>query len=82
MQILSAVTFCRILYSTGGGSNPDLIETGIKADSRFHGPRRTHQKLSLFQLFSILKKICLLLKKDCVLLIDEVDSASNNQVFS
>lgn len=43
--------------------------------------KEIHEKFTLRSLFGILSKICALMDKPVVLLIDEVDSATNNQVF-
>ena len=75
-----SVGFCTALEE---GFNPNLIETGIKTLTAGLMDRAedTSKSFRLFQLFSILKKICAASEKKIVLLIDEVDSASNNQVF-
>ena len=68
-----AESFCFLFEMTDtNGELDELLAAMQKAAS---------EKIKLVQLFRFLAKICKAADKPIVLLIDEVDSASNNQVF-
>lgn len=62
------------------------IRTGCGKDESFLSPleqalQKEPEKIELFELFLYLSQVCANAPKPLVLLIDEVDAASNNQVF-
>ncbi len=70
--------FCRLLIKETllGLPVPDAVEDKIES-----GAQDPENLTSLGQLFDILTEWCAFSEKPIVLLIDEVDSATNNQVF-
>lgn len=77
-----SVTFARFFLNTLERENIEISsETRDRMDELRELIRREREQFSLFELFLCLSRICEASDKPVVLLIDEVDSASNNQVF-
>lgn len=77
-----SVTFARFFLNTLEHENIEISsETRVRMDELRELIRKEREQFSLFELFLCLSRICEASDKPVVLLIDEVDSASNNQVF-
>ena len=77
-----SVTFARFFLNTLERENIEISsETRDRMDELRELIRKEREHFSLFELFLCLSRICEASDKPVVLLIDEVDSASNNQVF-
>ncbi len=71
-------TFCKLILNRKKAGQ--IIPTEID-NSLFEMSTRTNNKASLYELFDVLGDWCSTSPKRLVLIIDEVDSATNNQVF-
>ncbi|MCI5994505.1 MAG: AAA-like domain-containing protein [Blautia sp.] len=77
-----SVTFARIFIEAIEADNPDISPELKDSFTTFKKDLREHkEEIELYELFQYLSRICDVSVKPVVLLIDEVDSASNNQVF-
>ena len=70
-------SFCRLLIKKS--SKTDMPEPILEELNEFIG--RRHELAAMDELFDTLAKWCKISRRPIVLIIDEVDSAANNQVF-
>ncbi len=76
-ECIFAAAFCVELLDSVEGI-PQEIRESLKELAKGEGSGR---QVTLFSLFKVLSRWCRVSEKGIVLLIDEVDSAANNQVF-
>lgn len=77
-----ALTFARYFLDTLKREKPDMADEVKEVIQELHEIVRAEKgSFNLFELFLRLSRFCGVMDKQVVLLIDEVDSAANNQVF-